>query len=394
MRVYISVDMEGVAGVVHESQTDPTNPACAAEYARFRRLMTAEANAAIEGALAAGATKLVVNDSHWFMRNLLAEELHQAAELLSGDPKPQSMVEGIDGGFDAALFIGYHARAGTRHAILDHTYADRIHDVRLNGRPVGELGINAAFAGVAGVPVALVSGDSALVAEARELLGDHVAAVVVNDSHWFMRNLLAEELHQAAELLSGDPKPRSMVEGIDSGFDAALFIGYHARAGTPHAVLDHTYADRIHEVRLNGRPVGELGINAALAGVAGVPVAVVSGDSSVAAEARALLGEDVATVVVKQAVSRHAARSVAPAVACRMIREGVAAALTQKHAPLVLPPPITVEVDFALTIHADMAELCPGATRTAGRTVAFTHQDYREVFRGWRAMLNLSAVVE
>ena len=274
MRVYISVDMEGVAGVVHESQTDPTNPACAAEYARFRRLMTAEANAAIEGALAAGATKLVVNDSHWFMRNLLAEELHQAAELLSGDPKPQSMVEGIDGGFDAALFIGYHARAGTRHAILDHTYADRIHDVRLNGRPVGELGINAAFAGVAGVPVALVSGDSALVAEARELLGDHVAAVVV-----------------------------------------------------------------------------------------------------------------------KEAVSRHAARSVAPAVACRMIRDGVTGALRRSHTSFVLAPPISVEVDFALTIHADMAELCPGATRTGGRTVAFTRQDYREVFRAWRAMLNLSAVV-
>ncbi len=274
MRVYISVDMEGVAGVVHESQTDPTNPACAAEYARFRRLMTAEANAAIEGALAAGATKLVVNDSHWFMRNLLAEELHQAAELLSGDPKPQSMVEGIDGGFDAALFIGYHARAGTRHAILDHTYADRIHDVRLNGRPVGELGINAAFAGVAGVPVALVSGDSALVAEARELLGDHVAAVVV-----------------------------------------------------------------------------------------------------------------------KEAVSRHAAQSVAPAVACRMIRDGVTGALRRSHTPFVLTPPISVEVDFALTIHADMAELCPGATRTGGRTVAFTRQDYREVFRAWRAMLNLSAVV-
>ncbi len=274
MRVYISVDMEGVAGVVHESQTDPTNPACAAEYARFRRLMTAEANAAIEGALAAGATKLVVNDSHWFMRNLLAEELHQAAELLSGDPKPQSMVEGIDGGFDAAVFIGYHARAGTRHAILDHTYADRIHDVRLNGRPVGELGINAAFAGVAGVPVALVSGDSALAAEARELLGDHVAAVVV-----------------------------------------------------------------------------------------------------------------------KEAVSRHAARSVAPAVACRMIRDGVTGALRRSHTSFVLAPPISVEVDFALTIHADMAELCPGATRTGGRTVAFTRQDYREVFRAWRAMLNLSAVV-
>ena len=274
MRVYISVDMEGIAGVVHESQTDPTDPGHGAEYGRFRRLMTAEANAAIEGALAAGASKIVVNDSHWFMRNLLAEELHQAAELLSGDPKPRSMVEGIEAGFEAALFIGYHARAGTRHAILDHTYADRI-----------------------------------------------------------------------------------------------------------------------HEVRLNGRPVGELGINAALAGVAGVPVALVSGDASLAAEATALLGDNVATVVVKEAVSRHAARSVAPAVACGMIRDGVTAALKQKHVPFLLPPPITIEVDFALTIHADMAELCPGATRTEGRTVAFTHQDYREVFRGWRAMLNLSAVV-
>src|SRR5437879_7368674 len=120
--------MEGIAGVVHESQTDPTDPACAAEYARFRRLMTAEANAAVEGAVAAGATRVVVNDSHWFMRNLLAEELHQAAELVAGDPKPRSMVQGIDeqetGGFDDALFIGFHARAGTRQAIIDHNYDD------------------------------------------------------------------------------------------------------------------------------------------------------------------------------------------------------------------------------------------------------------------------------
>jgi D-amino peptidase len=274
MRVYISIDMEGVAGVVHESQTDPLTPAFAAEYARFRRLMTAEANAAVEGALAAGATRILVNDSHWFMRNVLAEELHQAAELVSGDPKPRSMVQGIEGGFDAALFIGYHARAGTPNAILDHTYADRIHDVRLNGKAVGELGLNAAFAGTHGVPVALVSGDAALAAEAKDLLG-----------------------------------------------------------------------------------------------------------------------QGVVTVVVKHAVSRHAAQSVAPVVACRMIREEVAGALKRSHAPFVPGTPIALEVDFALTIHADMAELCPGATRTAGRTVSFTHQDYREVFRAWRALLNLSAAV-
>jgi D-amino peptidase len=274
VRIYISVDMEGIAGVVHESQTDPTSPAFAAEYGRFRRLMTAEANAAVEGALAAGATKVVVNDSHWFMRNLLAEELHRAAELLSGDPKPRSMVHGIDGGFDAALFVGYHARAGTRNAILDHTYADRVHEVRLNGRPVGELGLNAAFAGRHGVPVVLVSGDSA-----------------------------------------------------------------------------------------------------------------------VAAEAKALLGDDVTAIVVKEAVSRHAAQSVAPAVACRRIREAVPLALERKRAPFVIPSPVTLEVEFAQTIHADMAELCPGASRTAGRTVAFTHDDYSEVFRAWRALVNLSAVV-
>src|SRR5207245_9755215 len=132
-------------------------PARAADDGRLRRLLTAEANAAVAGALAAGATRVRVNDSHWFMRNLLAEELHQAAELVAGDPKPRSMVQGIDGGFDAALFIGYHARAGTARAILDHTYADRIYEVRLNGKAVGELGINAAPAGRHGVPVALAS---------------------------------------------------------------------------------------------------------------------------------------------------------------------------------------------------------------------------------------------
>src|SRR5256884_9872133 len=133
--------------------------------------MTAEANAAVEGALAAVATRVVVNDSHWFMRNLLAEELHQAAELVSGDPKPRSMVQAIDAGFDAALFIGYHARAGTRNAILDHTYADRIHEVRLNGKAVGELGLNAGLAGGPAVPLALVSGDPPLPAEAKDPLG-------------------------------------------------------------------------------------------------------------------------------------------------------------------------------------------------------------------------------
>ncbi len=118
-----------------------------------------------------------------------------------------------------------------------------------------------------------------------------------------------------------------------------------------------------------------------------------SGDSALASEAKDLLGDGVSTVVVKHAVGRHAARSVAPALACGMIRDEVTRTLQRKHAPFVLQPPIALEVDFAQTIHADMAELCPGATRTAGRTVAFSHADYHEVFRVWRVLLNLSAVV-
>src|SRR5215218_3933736 len=182
MRVYISVDMEGIAGVVHEDQTDPIQSRHAGEYNRFRRLMTQEANAAIAGAVDAGASGMVVNDSHWLMRNLLAEELDPAAELLSGGPKRWSMVEGIDGGFDAAMFIGYHARAGTPNATIDHTYTSRVYEARINGQPVGELALNAAMAGTHGVPVALVSGDQALAAEARALLGTQLETVVVKEA--------------------------------------------------------------------------------------------------------------------------------------------------------------------------------------------------------------------
>jgi hypothetical protein len=110
--------------------------------------MTNEANAAIAGAVEAGATGILVNDSHWLMRNLLAEELNPEAELMSGGPKRLSMMEGIDRGFDAAMFIGYHARAGTRYATIDHTYTSRVYEARINGQPVGELALNAAMAGL------------------------------------------------------------------------------------------------------------------------------------------------------------------------------------------------------------------------------------------------------
>jgi len=145
MKIYISCDMEGIGGVVHPEQTDPTQP----EYQPARKLMLGEVNAAIEGALAAGATEIVVNDAHWNMRNLPIEDLNPAAIYLSGAPKPYSMMTGVDKTFDAAFFIGYHARAGSALANVDHTYNDfkTVQGVWLNGVEIGEYGLNAALAG-------------------------------------------------------------------------------------------------------------------------------------------------------------------------------------------------------------------------------------------------------
>lgn len=165
MRVWISVDLEGVSGVVLQRQIKDQGP----EYEAARKLMTLEANAAVEGALAGGASEVVVNDSHSHMQNILPELLNPAAVLISGENKPLSMVQGVEGA-SAAFFVGYHAQAGTSPAVIDHTYAGVVRQVRLNGRPMGETGINAAVCGYYGVPVVLVTGDDAVVREAQELL--------------------------------------------------------------------------------------------------------------------------------------------------------------------------------------------------------------------------------
>ena len=166
--------MEGVAGVVLPEHTVPGHR----EYERFRRQMTAEANAAIAGAIAAGAESIVVNDAHGPMTNILIEELDSRAELISGRPKPLSMMQGISAETDAAFFVGYHGMSGSGASILEHTWHPGILDVQINGTPVGECGVNAALAGHFGVPVLLVTGDDAIAQEARGLL-DGVETVSV-----------------------------------------------------------------------------------------------------------------------------------------------------------------------------------------------------------------------
>jgi D-amino peptidase len=179
LRLFISADMEGVAGVVREEQTDPAG----ADYALSRRLMTLEVNAAIEGALDAGAQEIVVSDGHWFGTNLLPEELHPAAELLSGSPRRLYMAEGMGPGFDAAFFVGYHASAGTRDAVLDHSGADPrlVGEVRLNGAAQSEGSLNGYLCGYFDCPVALFTGDAAAVSEMHGFLLE-VEGVVVKES--------------------------------------------------------------------------------------------------------------------------------------------------------------------------------------------------------------------
>jgi len=267
MRVYISCDMEGISGVVAGKQTGANGE----EYKRAQKLMTGEVNAAIEGALAGGASEVLVNDSHGSMRNILIEELNPAAQLISGSPKPLSMMQGIADSFDAAFFIGYHAQAGTAYSVLDHTYSGIVYQVRLNGRPLGETGLNAALAGYFGVPVVLVTGDKLLVEEATALLGT--------------------------------------VEGV----------------------------------------------------------------------------------AVKESCGRYAARCLVPEAARELIREAAQSALSKKGSkPFVVEPPITLAVDFTSSAHLDMAELIPGSRRTGGRHIEYTHDDFLTVYKVWRAMLKLA----
>jgi len=273
VNVYISADIEGISGVVHPQQGRMGNP----EYERARQLMTGEVNAAILGAIQGGAKRIVVNDAHGLMRNLLIEELHAS---------------------------------------------------------------------------------------------------------------------DSVELITGTPKPDGMVQGLDSTFDRAFFIGYHSRAGTAFGILDHTFSSIVTGVWINGVEVGEVGLNAALAGYYEVPVTLVTGDRRVTEEAQALLGEDLITVAVKEGYSRYAARCLVPEEARRRIRQAAERACAISKEPWVVETPVRLTVEFATSGHLDLAELIPGSQRLGARRIDFTHEDYRVVYRAFRAMVALALQVD
>ncbi|HTZ53515.1 MAG TPA: M55 family metallopeptidase [Candidatus Acidoferrum sp.] len=269
MKIYVSADMEGTAGVCSWMQVDPSN---VHEYPIYRRYMTREVRAAIDGAREAGGTDFLVNDSHWNMRNLLWDELPDDVRMISGARKPLSMAQGAQQRFDAAFFTGYHARIGEADAVLSHTYSNEtLYDVRINGTPCTEALLNAALLGLYGTPVVLVTGD------------------------------------------------RTTVESVQS----------------------------------------------ALPWVTGV--------------------------VVKDAIGYYAANSLTPVAACTAIRDGAreAVAALPRAKPFTFAPPIELLIETVKTEQADFMELLPRVERIGGRAVRFRHDDYLTVFQAFLAAMRL-----
>ncbi len=176
MRVYISADMEGVTGVCHRDHLVVGGQ----DYERARRWLTGDVNAAVEGALEGGADDVVVADGHATMRNILLDELHEAARLVTGPAQARNralgQIAGLEAGpFQAAFLVGYHSRAGAPGGLLSHTWVGAlVHEIRLQQRPAGEALLNAALLGHHGIPVLLATGADDFCREARADLGEGV----------------------------------------------------------------------------------------------------------------------------------------------------------------------------------------------------------------------------
>jgi len=230
----------------------------------------------------------------------------------------------------------------------------------------------------------------------RGALAAGTTEVVVSGGHGGngMRNLIDEDLHPSAWLVSGDTR-RASLDGLEPGFSAVVLIGYHTRHGLS-GVLDHTITARdIFEVRVNGRPIGEIGMNGLAAGQHGVPVVLVSGDDRLEAETREWFPWAI-PVVVKYAIGRHAARCMHPAKAQQLIEQKTTEALGNlpRMRPLTVGGPIAVEVQFKRTAHADEAERAPGAERADDCTVRAHAADASAALRFVRTCIKLGATAQ
>lgn len=230
----------------------------------------------------------------------------------------------------------------------------------------------------------------AAIAGARE---GGARSIEVNDSHWSMHNLLLDELPDDGELrvISGAPKPWSMMQGLEDAADAVFFTGYHAKGGDC-ATLSHTYSEAIYAVSVNGTPCSEALLNAALAGSHGVPVVLITGDRTIVEETTCAMPWAVG-VAVKDAIGFSAVNSLTPAAACEAIRSGAREAMRriERARPFVFEPPLELTIETAGVEHADFIELMPGFERIGGRAVRFTANEYPLLLQAFIAATRIAA---
>lgn len=272
MKIFISADIEGVACVTHGDHGKLEG----LEYEMARRWMTQETNAAVEGAIEAGATEIVVADGHGHMRNLLPDELHEDVLLVRGSPRPLLQMEGLDDSFDAVFFVGHHAQANDGLGILAHTFVGKIvYDLKLNGVPVSEVVFNAAVAAHFGVPVALSAGDDRLAADVSATL-PWVENVITKwaISYTAAKNLTPKasqkKIREAAKVALGRLSEMKLYE-IEKPIRFEVSFKYPLQAYLPEAIpnvervdgrtLAYTGSDMIEISR-----IWRLMINAALSG--------------------------------------------------------------------------------------------------------------------------------
>jgi len=224
-----------------------------------------------------------------------------------------------------------------------------------------------------------------------------VKDILVTDGHDLDTNILLEDLDPCAHLISGDYSPLAMVQGIDQEIDGLIFVGYHARAGSQNAILDHTWSSRrVANLWLNDTLVGEYGLNGAVAGHFNVPVLMLTGDQTTCAQASELLGS-IETVIVKTAFSRMAAECLPPPITEELIQKAAHQAVKRLQAgeapkPFAVTTPVHVTIDFNSSDQADQASILPGSKRLDGRRLTFTSKDMLSAYFAFQAAVALVGV--
>lgn len=215
------------------------------------------------------------------------------------------------------------------------------------------------------------------------LAADSETEVVVVDSHGPYRNIIPELLDERATLMRGKPRAFGMMDGIDEDVDFAIFVGVHGKGGEGRSVLSHTFTGHLLDIQINDVSHGELGLNALLAGVYGVPVVMVAGDQHVMADASELLGPNAYQLQTKTSLGASAAEAMHPRTSCRMLEEmATTAARNWKNVPpLVAPTAVVIDIEFDRPVYADLALLIDGCDRTGGRTVRFLRDSYPDAYR-------------